>query len=47
MDKVFLGQTIDSRLTDSHGRSETLSSKTLTLYCCLVCVINKSHNYAD
>lgn len=48
MDKtVFLGQTINSRLKDSHGRCETLSSETLTLYCWLVCVINKNHNNAD
>lgn len=48
MDKtVFLGQTIDSRLKDSHRRCETLSSETLTLCCWLLCVINKSHSTAD
>lgn len=45
MDKTAsLGQTIDSRLKDSHGRCETLSSETLTQSCWLVCVINRSHN---
>lgn len=48
MDKtVFLGRTIDSRLKDSHGQCETLSSETLALYCWLVCVINKKHSNAD
>lgn len=48
MDKTgFLGQTIDSRLKDSHGRCEKLSPETLTLSCWLVSVINKSHNNAD
>lgn len=45
MDKtVFLGQTINSRLKDSHGQCEMLSSETLTLCRWLVCVIYKSHN---
>lgn len=39
---VFLGQTINSRLKDSHGQCD---SETLTVYCSTVCVINTSHTF--